>query len=250
MAYARILLPELLPDVEHVIYSDVDVLWLADISELWQQRSKDVILHGVLDCVDTRKKEAKWFAERKLPLREDHYICSGLCLFNLEKFREERIPQRFGQFIIDHPDILFVDQTVLNALLGDRIKLLDGKWMKLSLCLTRDDFNSPLVIHYADDAPWRCDFWANLISDAHMIWHRLVESLSEQACGIERTCLIPLRRYIYKRGLVHCLRNNLFSFLFFGMLRASGRGSYRVLMERQLRALGLRQIYKTFGLAR
>jgi len=38
MTYARLLLPQLLTDASHVIYSDCDILWTRDVSKLWNLR--------------------------------------------------------------------------------------------------------------------------------------------------------------------------------------------------------------------
>ena len=40
MTYARLTLPQLLKKTDFVIYTDVDTLWLDDISELWQLKDE------------------------------------------------------------------------------------------------------------------------------------------------------------------------------------------------------------------
>ncbi len=35
MAYARLMLPDVLPDVDWCIYCDVDFLWMKDVAKLW-----------------------------------------------------------------------------------------------------------------------------------------------------------------------------------------------------------------------
>jgi len=49
MMYARFLLPELLPQEQFVIYYDVDILCLADVRQLWNQRDSNLVLQGCLD---------------------------------------------------------------------------------------------------------------------------------------------------------------------------------------------------------
>jgi len=44
MAWARLLLPRLLPNTEWVVYCDVDFLCLADVSELWTLRDDNISL--------------------------------------------------------------------------------------------------------------------------------------------------------------------------------------------------------------
>ena len=42
MAYARLLIPGLLPESEFAIYCDVDFLWMTDVAELWKLRDGSV----------------------------------------------------------------------------------------------------------------------------------------------------------------------------------------------------------------
>lgn len=66
--YARLLLPDLLSDVTYVIYTDVDILWLADIAELWDSIDEDAIMH--ISPGGSPPKELKWFSDPCL----DYYL--------------------------------------------------------------------------------------------------------------------------------------------------------------------------------
>lgn len=47
MTYARLLLPRLLPDVEHVLYLDCDILWTRDVADIWREKRKDIVYQAV-----------------------------------------------------------------------------------------------------------------------------------------------------------------------------------------------------------
>ena len=68
MTYARLLLLDLLSDVTHVIYTDVDILWLADIAELWDSIDEDAIMH--ISPGGSPPEELKWFSDPCL----DYYL--------------------------------------------------------------------------------------------------------------------------------------------------------------------------------
>ena len=80
MAYARLLLPEALPDVDYVIYCDVDFLWLRDVAELWKCRDSQYVLQSVKDMDDTVQKEECWFRKNGLPFNSEKYVCCGLSI--------------------------------------------------------------------------------------------------------------------------------------------------------------------------
>ena len=62
MTYARLILPQLLSSTDYVIYTDVDTLWLDDISELWQDRSQiHLIACPREQSGKTLELEEKWF---------------------------------------------------------------------------------------------------------------------------------------------------------------------------------------------
>lgn len=98
MAYARLLLPSLLKDVRQVIYTDVDLLWLKDVSLLWQEIDDRLLLQ----YAQTNSKkpslplgEAEWAAKRGFQLNPATYFCSGMLvlLFSLKKLSLFAHPQ-------------------------------------------------------------------------------------------------------------------------------------------------------------
>lgn len=153
VTYARLLLPNLMPESDYVIYSDVDFLWLTDIGELWAQRNPDIILQGVVEGPNIQR-EQEWATSRGLPFNPESYICAGLCFFNLALMRKEGSVDKMFAFLKEHPDILMHDQTTLNLCFVNRIRLLPTKWMEYDL---GNKFNekSSNVWHYSGgNAPW------------------------------------------------------------------------------------------------
>lgn len=92
MTYARLLLPDLLSDVTHVIYTDVDILWLADIAELWDSIDEDAIMH--ISPGGSPPEELKWFSDHNYKWEKDKPFCAGTVIMNLAKFRREKLQRR------------------------------------------------------------------------------------------------------------------------------------------------------------
>jgi len=154
MAYVRMALPTLLPDLDFVLYVDSDMLWLADITELWELRNDCVLLQAVRDTRGL-PREIPWFDQHKIPLFQSNYFNNGLLLMNLRRFREEGVIEKVSRFLNKNTDVVFADQSGFNAILGEHVRLLPPHWDLFALDIPNTDLKCPLVIHYvAGTTPW------------------------------------------------------------------------------------------------
>lgn len=138
MTYARLLSPEILTDVRHAVYCDVDVLWHADVARLWAQRSDDCSLQYVANSPHEPRSDAaedQWLRDHRLSLDRGSYFCAGLLLMNLAKFRAEALHRKaldlLGEAGGKAP---FADQTVLNVVFSRRsdTRELPAEWQVAS----------------------------------------------------------------------------------------------------------------------
>ena len=208
MAYARLLLPEVLKDVDWVLYSDCDFLWLRDVTELWKERDNAFAVLAVRDAGSWESKERTWFSKngfdingRGRPLSQEgstheNYFCSGMCLFNLKRFREEKIIEKTASILEQHQDVPFVDQTALNVTCAGAVKLVDEKWMRFTHFLTPETHALPSVIHHAGEVPWRFVRRTQPLSDTMLLWHRFNAKVRD----ISLWC--SLRRYFSPAQIV------------------------------------------------
>lgn len=173
MAYARFLLPALLPRVSHVIYCDVDFLWLRDISILWNMRSDKDILLACHDPLVSKTSEKEWFAAHGYKYVEEKYFCTGLLVMNLDLFRRNNVVQKVYT-LLAKDKFMFPDQGAMNVVLGEKVCIISNDWMTFTSCLTRSTCLNNLVLHYVNDVPWTRVHWSAAISDARMIWYRSV----------------------------------------------------------------------------
>ena len=120
-AYYRLLLAELIKDVNRVIYLDGDTITLTDLSEMYNLEMDNNIILGF---VDNSYEKAEEFG-----LKTYKYVTSGVLLINLKKMRKENISQKFFDFIDKNKSKLTQeDQTVINIVLHGRIGLLPPKF--------------------------------------------------------------------------------------------------------------------------
>jgi hypothetical protein len=227
MTYARLILPQALPDAEFVIYSDTDMLWLAPVEDLWAKRDPEKVALVVRDGYrQTEEREAKWFTLHDRAFDPERYFCAGLLLLNLKRMREEQVVKQTLAFLAEHPDCQFADQTAFNILLRDRVTHLPRSWQVLTRLARREDFDAPVVLHFGGDIPWKRNGWWSLLSDPVMLWHRFnnVAVLVGRGNSLSRCFSIWPR--LYKRGLCLALGNALIRRLFYGLCRMTGRGAY------------------------
>ena len=210
MTYARFLLPQLLSDIDYVIYCDVDFLWLADVAELWKVRRPNVLAFSTREGKDpTRRIEEPWFAKQGLPYSFDTYICAGLILFNLALCRRLRVIDQARAFLDSHSDVQVADQSALNAVLGGstlaegvtNVSFLPARWQVFSGDVTNEFLAEGCVIHYAGAAPWRFAHRRVLLSDALLIWHRLNAEIRHCSVWQSLRSFLPLGRIVLRRLL-------------------------------------------------
>lgn len=175
MTYARLLLPDLLPDVQQIIYSDVDTLWVVDIAELWDSLDLNAIIH----CTPSKNSppaEVEWCARYGYTFEHGSRFCAGMVALNLEKFRTEGLHHKMLDALAAcGGKAPCNDETVLNALVFGRKDrgFLPNRWQHMSAGQTKPLESNGCVIHYLVDTPWQSIHkYHHLFTDAHVLWHR------------------------------------------------------------------------------
>ena len=129
LPYLRLFLPELLPECDWVIYSDVDTLWFKDPCELWNERDDSVSICWVKDLDVCSMDFARWTSKKGIKVtQKGRYACSGVALVNLKKWRETNFTDRAVQFLKAYGCPPYPDQDLMNILLADDSKLISRDW--------------------------------------------------------------------------------------------------------------------------
>ena len=216
MAYARLMLPDALPEVGWCVYCDVDFLWMKDIAELWKERDDRYAFLGTRDGAQwTLDCEKVWFEKNGYQFDPETYFCSGLCFFNLKAFREQGLVRKIEEILKRHSDIQYPDQAALNIVTFGHTKIVSKCWQQFHQDIVPSMVDEGVVIHYAGAIPWKpIKTKIGLLSDLTLLWHRM----NAEARGI--TLWQSLRMYfsvwhiLWHRGLrnllcflnrVHCL---------------------------------------------
>jgi len=169
--YYRFLIPDLLSDYEKAIYSDVDVVFLGDISHLMDIDLGDNYLAAVTARYVVHLMELSLEKSNIHHLR-DRYFASGFLVLNLREMRKDRLVEKIDRLISGNR-YEYPDNDALNVACVNKVKYLHLKYCVppfvrdfLELEVNRDDedrkkmldesIESPVIIHYLGiHKPWR-----------------------------------------------------------------------------------------------
>ena len=142
----RLKLASLLPNVDKIIYFDCDIIVNSELGELFNTDNSGYALLCVRDT------------NRKMLKQNPKYFNSGMLVLNLDYWRKNHIEAELLQYAKDNVDkITKGDQELLNAVLIDRIKIIDDEWNVQSSNFTnRSSYtNNPKIIHFVSkNKPW------------------------------------------------------------------------------------------------
>jgi len=177
-AWARLLIPDLLPDVDRCVYSDCDMFFVADPREMLETLDDpNVLIAGHCEPrMGDRCGDALWCQRHGVKFDAATNLCSGLLAINLDAFRAENIVEKCFAFAAENPDIPLVDQTTLNRVCFGRKALLPDGWgLFAHECHAFD--GRLKSIHYAG---CRCWPWETCRIYQHVTWL----AIAKEECAI------------------------------------------------------------------
>jgi lipopolysaccharide biosynthesis glycosyltransferase len=122
----RIFLPELLPEVERVLYLDGDIIVLDSLDPLWATPFDGNYLGAVTNVFERHDEHRP--AQLGLPENQP-YFNSGVLLMNLDAMRRDGCTAELINYANQNTEKLgWPEQDALNILLGDRRLALHPRW--------------------------------------------------------------------------------------------------------------------------
>ncbi len=150
--YYRFLLPNLLPDLDRILYLDSDLVVDGPLRRLWETPLDGYLSAGVSDT---------WIEQFNYKYRigmakQELYINAGVILMNLDLMRKEQIPDLLMQTALAKGRQLdYQDQDVINLVLRGRIKEVPGIYNHMASDDNSRQGRKPVIIHYNGDVkPW------------------------------------------------------------------------------------------------
>jgi len=151
--YLRLYGPYVVPEtVEKIVYLDVDMIVVEDISKLWNTDIKNNIFGAVQDL--GKIVSCSWGGIpnwKELGMEADwKYFNAGLLLINTKEWRKQDITNKVLKAMYDNmAHVNFADQYGLNVALVEKWVELDPKWNWFA----NDYCENPYIIHFLDIKP-------------------------------------------------------------------------------------------------
>ena len=186
---SKFFVPDILKDLDKVIYLDGDIIVNKDLAELFSIELEDNYVAAVKDLCGIDHSNYK---------KEDfRYFNSGVMLMNLKEMRKNDLSKKMLEYRLNgYNDMM--DQDTLNYILKEHVMILPLKYnMQINLlaqvdqqkskvfnvealeyyyelpndCAIDDVLSDAVVVHYATYKPWKFyDLYGN------MIWEKVFNS--------------------------------------------------------------------------
>lgn len=177
-------LPTLVPEFDAydvILYSDVDVCVVDDISDLFDLELGDDYIAG---CRTPRMLAGQ--LQHLPPHLRDSYVAGGIWLMNLRQMRKDNLADKIVRIMRDPPfRLLWNDQDVMNLACGTRVAHISYRYCSIPRWKAelkardyqdeyypngelREAMFRPKIVHYAANKPWDgpCDD-----DDLWHFWH-------------------------------------------------------------------------------
>ncbi len=170
--YLRLTLHKLLPEVDKILYMDVDVLVMDSLLPLWEIVLTDYVLAAVRGTVNLADKW-EWNSDRPywhlLKGQRGNYINAGITLLNLAEIRRRSLERQWNELAKQR--LYYQDQDILNITCQGAMVYLPPKYNRLTYMegseyhrlvdegiYTQEEYDeamkAPVILHYAGDKPW------------------------------------------------------------------------------------------------
>lgn len=141
-AYYRLLIPELIPEYEKILYSDVDVIFRDDLTKYYIIDISEFYMAGVDNCSVLRPGVQKYLANKLGLDYRNGYFYSGNLIINSKKIKEDNIIPQFRELAKNNYHQQ--DMDIINIVCNKKIKPLD-----LSFCVTVQI--NDLIVHRREE---------------------------------------------------------------------------------------------------
>ena len=158
--YYRLLIPNLYPQYDKVVYLDSDLTILGDVSELYNIDIESNLVGAVPDGSVRKIKEFSEYVERVVGMNDyKNYFNAGVLVMNLKEMRNFEFQSKFLYLLENMKFSVAQDQDYLNRICKGRTKILDSGWDVMPLPTENPLHEKDIkIIHYnLIYKPWHFD---------------------------------------------------------------------------------------------
>lgn len=168
--YYRLLIPELIPEYDKIIYADVDIIFRMDLSSLYNSDLGDNYIAATLELGMNLTEDGKRYINSMKELSLGKYIQAGFIILNSKVLKDENIVSELKKW--SNKKLKFQDQDILNIVCSGRIHYLSLEYNMTDYSyyfairkpeLISDQFSNDTIdfavnhgnIHFNGHKPWK-----------------------------------------------------------------------------------------------
>lgn len=220
--YYRLLIPEMFPEYDKVVYLDSDVVVLGDISEFYQYDVGDNLVGAINDQLVQQMDVFGEYVEQVLGVSRDAYFNAGVLLMNCKQLRDQNFSGKFLELLNTYTFIVAQDQDYLNVITKGKVKWLPVKWNVEASSEIEVPEDEICLIHYNMAAkPWNYEdcnlggyFWETarklrVYDEIHRVLENYTKEEQEMDLEVLEQLLVTCRKEIVKQNNYLKMRGNI-----------------------------------------
>lgn len=152
--YNRFLIPQLKPELNKVLYLDVDIVVLGDIAELYAESLDGYALGAIWD---NNRKYFNTDTKNLIELSDNYkYFNAGILIIDIQKWNNMNILESLFEIEKKYKEkILHADETILNKYFDNKYKILPIKYNYTDYDAKFNTLNNVIIRHFARKVkPW------------------------------------------------------------------------------------------------
>ncbi|WP_109059121.1 glycosyltransferase family 8 protein [Aggregatibacter aphrophilus] len=124
--YARLNIAEYIPNIDKLLYIDVDTLTNGSLKELW---NTDISQHALAACKDFFIEIDQPKYKSKIGLENHCYFNAGVILINMNRWRKLNVLNVSLEWLSKYKNIIeYQDQDILNGIFKDDVKFINTRF--------------------------------------------------------------------------------------------------------------------------
>lgn len=155
--YYRLFIANLFPEYNKILYLDADMIFLGDVSQIYNIDLKNYLVAAVHEDV-MNIPVYKDYVEKALGIPYRDYFNAGMLVMNTENFRIQHIEEKFISLLKRYTFKLTQDEDYLNVLCQGQVYKLHAGWNKSDAYEPEYNPADLKIIHYKmNSKPWHYD---------------------------------------------------------------------------------------------
>lgn len=125
----RLIIPDVLPQYDKVLYLDSDIIVNEDVSKLYEIDTGDCILGAVKGYYKSDDANFMYrHITEDLHIDINNFFNAGILIINTKLFKEYQVKEKCFSLLSNRKDLYFMDQCAMNIVCENQVSFFPLKW--------------------------------------------------------------------------------------------------------------------------